>query len=259
MGEEGPGKPPAPWVTIRPMAVLSLRVRHMADYFRQQFAQVTNPPIDPLREAIVMSLETCIGAEKNVFETAADHANRIILTSPVLSPLKFQGLKNTGRDDYRHQILSMAFDPAIGLQQAIINLCDAAEQAMRDGVVMVILSDREVNEDQLLIPAAMATGAVHQRLVQTGLRTNGNILVETGAARDAHQFAVLIGFGATAVFPWLAYDVLTDLHRSGELLGDPLKSQQNFRRPPLKIKMGIHRCSGVRSEAVGLQRSGNCL
>src|SRR5690606_2915044 len=98
-----------------PMAVLSLRVRHMADYFRQQFAQMTNPPIDPLREAIVMSLETCIGAEKNVFETAADHANRIILTSPVLSPLKYQGLKNTGRDDYRHQTLSMAFDPAIGL------------------------------------------------------------------------------------------------------------------------------------------------
>lgn len=247
-----------------PMAVLSLRVRHMADYFRQQFAQVTNPPIDPLREAIVMSLETCIGSEKNVFETAADHANRIILTSPVLSPLKFHGLKTTGRDDYRHQTFSMAFAPAVGLQQAIINLCDEAEQAMRDGVVMVILSDREVTEDQLLIPAAMATGAVHQRLVQTGLRTNGNILVETGAARDAHQFAVLIGFGATAVFPWLAYDVLTDLHRSGELLGDPLKSQQNFRKAITKgllkvmSKMGISTVASYRGsqlfEAVGLSK-----
>src|SRR5690606_39708729 len=113
-------------------------------------------------------------------------------------------------------------------------------------------------------PAAMATGAVHQRLVQTGLRTNGNILVETGAARDLHQFAVLIGFGATAVFPWLAFDVLTDLHRSGELLGDPLKSQHNFRKAITKgllkvmSKMGISTVASYRGsqlfEAVGLSK-----
>ncbi|WP_430460401.1 glutamate synthase large subunit [Thalassolituus sp. LLYu03] len=247
-----------------PMAVLSQRVRHMADYFRQQFAQVTNPPIDPLREAIVMSLETCIGAEKNVFESSADHANRIILTSPVLSPLKFQGLQTTGLEAFRCVTLSMAFDPAVGLKQAVTDLADKAEAAMRNGDVIVILSDREVREDQLLIPAAMATGAVHHRLVKTGLRTNGNIVVETGAARDAHQFAVLIGFGATAVYPWLAYDVLTDLHRSGELLGDPLKSQQNFRKAIrkglLKVmsKMGISTVASYRGsqlfEAVGLSK-----
>ncbi|MCD8522663.1 MAG: glutamate synthase large subunit [Saccharospirillaceae bacterium] len=247
-----------------PMAVLSQRVRHMADYFRQQFAQVTNPPIDPLREAIVMSLETCIGAEKNVFETGADHANRIILTSPVLSPLKFHGLKTTGLDAFSHTTLSLAFDPAVGLKQAIINLADQAEQAMRNGTVMIILSDRDVAENQWLIPAVMATGAVHHRLVKQGLRTNGNILVETGSARDAHQFAVLIGFGATAVYPWLAYDVLTDLHRTNELLGDPLKSQQNFRKAIrkglLKVmsKMGISTVASYRGsqlfEAVGLSK-----
>lgn len=247
-----------------PMAVLSQRVRHMADYFRQQFAQVTNPPIDPLREAIVMSLETCIGAEKNVFETGADHANRIILTSPVLSPLKFHGLKTTGLEAFSHTTLSLAFDPAVGLQQAVINLADQAEQAMRNGTVMIILSDRDVNDSQWVIPAVMATGAVHHRLVKQGLRTNGNIIVETGSARDAHQFAVLLGFGATAVYPWLAYDVLTDLHRTNELLGDPLKSQQNFRKAIrkglLKVmsKMGISTVASYRGsqlfEAVGLSK-----
>ncbi len=247
-----------------PMAVLSQRVRHMADYFRQQFAQVTNPPIDPLREAIVMSLETCVGAEKNVFETSPDHANRIILTSPVLSPLKFQGLKTTGLDAFSHTTLTMGFDPSVGLKQAVTNLADAAEKAIRDGVVILILSDRNVGDDQLIIPAAMATGAVHHRLVQTGLRTNGNIVVETGSARDAHQFAVLLGFGATAVYPWLAYDILTDLHRTNELLGDPLKSQQNYRKAIrkglLKVmsKMGISTVASYRGsqlfEAVGLSR-----
>ncbi|UTW47891.1 glutamate synthase large subunit [Bacterioplanoides sp. SCSIO 12839] len=247
-----------------PMAVLSQRVRHVADYFRQQFAQVTNPPIDPLRESIVMSLETCIGGEKNVFEESADHANRIILTSPVLSPLKFVGLTSNNSDAFKNIKLSMAFDPAVGLKQAIVDLADKAEQAVRDGNVVLILSDREVNENQMLIPAPMATGAVHHRLAQTGLRTNGNIVVETGAARDAHQFAVLLGFGATAVYPWLAYDVLTDLHRTNELLGDPLKSHQNFRKAIrkglLKIlsKMGISTIASYRGsqlfEAVGLSK-----
>ncbi|MFC3680544.1 glutamate synthase large subunit [Bacterioplanoides pacificum] len=247
-----------------PMAVLSQRVRHVADYFRQQFAQVTNPPIDPLRESIVMSLETCIGGEKNVFEESADHANRIILTSPVLSPLKFVGLTSNDREAFKNIKLSMAFDPAVGLQQAIIDLADQAEQAIRDGNVILILSDREVNEDQMLIPAPMATGAVHHRLAQKGLRTKGNIVVETGAARDAHQFAVLLGFGATAVYPWLSYDILTDLHRTNELLGDPLKSHQNYRKAIrkglLKImsKMGISTITSYRGsqlfEAVGLSK-----
>lgn len=247
-----------------PMAVLSQRVRHVADYFRQMFAQVTNPPIDPLRESIVMSLETCIGAEKNVFEETPDHANRVILTSPVLSPLKFVGLKDTGRDEFRTNTLSMAYPAGTSLKDAIVALADKAEAAIRNGDVILILSDRDVAEGQSLIPAPMATGAVHHRLSQKGLRTNGNIVVETGSARDAHHFAVLLGFGATAVYPWLAYDILTDLHRSGEVLGDPLKSQANYRKAIrkglLKVmsKMGISTITSYRGsqlfEAIGLSK-----
>jgi len=247
-----------------PMAVLSQRVRHVADYFRQMFAQVTNPPIDPLRESIVMSLETCIGAEKNVFEETPDHANRVILTSPVLSPLKFVGLKDTGRDAFRTNTLSMAYPAGTSLKDAIVALADKAEAAIRSGDVILILSDREVAEGQSLIPAPMATGAVHHRLSQKGLRTNGNIVVETGSARDAHHFAVLLGFGATAVYPWLSYDILTDLHRSGEVLGDPLKSQANYRKAIrkglLKVmsKMGISTITSYRGsqlfEAIGLSK-----
>ncbi len=245
-----------------PMAVLSLKVRHVADYFRQQFAQVTNPPIDPLREAIVMSLETCIGAEKNVFEQTADHAKRIILTSPILSPLKFIGLKNADSAEFRHLTLSMAFSPERGLEDAITDLADKAEKAIADGYVVLILSDKAVEKNQLVIPSVMATGAVHHRLAQKGLRTNGNIIVETGDARDSHHFAVLLGFGATAVYPWLSYAVLTDLHRTGELLGDPLKSEQNYRKAIRKglhkimSKMGISTVTSYRGsqlfEAVGL-------
>ena len=247
-----------------PMAVLSQRVRHAADYFRQQFAQVTNPPIDPLREAIVMSLETCIGAEKNVFDESSDHAKRVILNSPVLSPLKFLGLHNQDSAEFPLKTLSLAYPQGGSLQQAIVALADAAEAAIRAGDVVLVLSDRQVEENQCLIPAVMATGAVHHRLVQRGLRTRGNIVVETGSARDAHQFAVLIGFGATAVYPWLAYDVITDLHRSGQLLGDPNKTQKNFRKAVrkglLKIlsKMGISTIASYRGsqlfEAIGLDQ-----
>lgn len=245
-----------------PMAVLSQKVRPVTDYFRQMFAQVTNPPIDPLREAIVMSLETCIGGEKNVFEESADHARRIILTSPVLSPMKFNGLKTTGKKEFSFSVISLAFEPTLGLQAAVKSIADQAEAAVREGTVVLILSDRQVEEGQLVVPAAMATGAVHHRLVKKSLRCDCNIVVETGDARDAHHFSVLIGFGATAVYPWLAYEVLADMHRSGELLGDPMKSNQNYRKGIrkglLKImsKMGISTVTSYRGsqlfEAVGL-------
>jgi glutamate synthase (NADPH/NADH) large chain len=247
-----------------PMAVLSENSRHVADYFRQMFAQVTNPPIDPLREAIVMSLETCIGAEKNVFTENADHASRIVLTSPVLSPLKFNGLKNTGKEDFSFTTLSLAFAAETGLEQAIKNLIAQAESAIREGITILILSDREVAEGQLIIPSAMATGAVHHHLIKQSLRSDANIVVETGDARDGHHFAVLLGFGATAVYPWLTYEVLGDMHKKGELLGDPLVSNQNYRKAIrkglLKIlsKMGISTIASYRGsqlfEGIGLAK-----
>ena len=149
-----------------PMAVLSSKVRHVADYFRQKFAQVTNPAIDPLREAIVMSLETCLGAERNVFEETAEHADRIILTTPVLSPAKFLKIANNERPGFEVARIAMSYRPEQGLEQAIRRVCEEAEQAVRNGKVLLILSDKDLKEGELPVNALMATGAVHHHLVQ---------------------------------------------------------------------------------------------
>jgi glutamate synthase (NADPH/NADH) large chain len=246
----------------KPMAVLSGRVRSIYDYFRQQFAQVTNPPIDPLREAIVMSLQTCIGREKNVFEETPEHARRIVLKSPVLSASKFRRLRDMNIEGFESQTLDMQYDPAVGLKQAIVDLCAQAEAAARNGKVILILSDAYIKQGKLPIHAAMATGAVNQHLVSKGLRTSANLVVETATARDSHHFAVLFGFGATAVYPYLAYRVLNDLCRTGEIAGEPLQAHESYRKGInkglMKIlsKMGISTIASYRSaqlfEAVGL-------
>ncbi|MDO3381041.1 glutamate synthase large subunit [Gilvimarinus algae] len=246
-----------------PMAVLSGKQRSLYDFFRQQFAQVTNPPIDPLREAIVMSLETCIGRELSVYEETEEHANRVILTSPVLSPAKFRALKNLGRDDYRAQTFSLSYDPEkTGLQQAILDLREQVAEAVKSGVVLVILSDMGLKRGLLPIHALLATGAVHHYLTNRGLRCDANIVVETGTARDSHQVAALIGYGATAVYPYLSYYVMNDLLNKGELLTDVDHAYKNYRKGLdkglLKIlsKMGISTITSYRGaqlfEAVGL-------
>ena len=245
-----------------PMAVLSRRVRSTYDYFRQQFAQVTNPPIDPLRESIVMSLETCLGAERNVFEETADHANRAILNTPVLSPAKWHTLMNLERSGFERQIIDLNYDESVGLEAAVRSIADQAEAAVRAGKVMLVLSDRHIAPGKLPAHASLAVGAVHHRLTEKGLRCDCNILVETATARDPHHFAVLIGFGATAVYPFLAYEVLADLIRSGEVLGDLHEVFKYYRKGIakglLKIlsKMGISTVASYRGaqlfEAVGL-------
>ena len=245
-----------------PMAVLSSKVRHVADYFRQKFAQVTNPPIDPLRETIVMSLETCLGAEQNVFEESPEHANRIILTTPVLSPAKFLKISNNDRPGFEVAKIALSYRPEEGLEQAVRRVCDEAEKVVRDGKVLLILSDKDLAQGDLPINALMATGAVHHHLVARGLRCDSNIIVETGWARDPHHFAVLFGFGATAVYPYLAYQILNDLIRTGEMLMDPIEAKNNYRKGInkglLKIlsKMGISTITSYRGaqlfEAIGL-------
>ena len=245
-----------------PMAVLSTEQRHIADYFRQQFAQVTNPPIDPLRESIVMSLETCLGMELNPFEETADHAERVILHSPILSAPKIDRLKAFEHPKYSRIQIDLAFDPSMGLKVAIESVCQQAVDAVRAGKTLVILSDRHVREDQWVVSATMATGAIHHRLIERGLRCSANIIVDTAEARDSHHFAVLFGFGATAVYPYLAYRVINSLVDSDELVGDPLALHQNYRKGInkglLKIlsKMGISTVASYRGaqlfEAVGL-------
>ena len=202
-----------------PFPVMSQRERSLFDYFRQQFAQVTNPPIDSLRENIVMSLETCFGQERNLFEEGADHAQRVVVNSPVLSESRFHQLVNLGESDseYKAVTISLAYDASVGLEAAIDTVVKQAEQAVSDGAVIVVLSDRGVAPEQLPIHALLATGAVHQRLIKAGLRCNANIVVETATARDSHHFAVLIGNGATAIYPYLAYATLNDLIHTNEI------------------------------------------
>src|SRR5690554_1173932 len=245
-----------------PMAVLSRRVRSPYDYFRQQFAQVTNPPIDPLREAIVMSLETCLGAERNVFEETADHANRAILTTPVISPAKWRTIMELDRPGFERHVIDLNYDESVGLEAAVRSFADQAEAAVKAGKVLLILSDRNIAPGKLPAHASLAVGAVHHRLVEKGLRCDCNILVETATARDPHHFGVLLGFGATAVYPYLAYEVLADLIRTGEVLGDVYEVFKYYRKGIskglLKIlsKMGISTVASYRGaqlfEAVGL-------
>ncbi|MCF9033521.1 glutamate synthase large subunit [Acinetobacter nectaris] len=245
-----------------PMAVLSKQVRHVSDYFRQQFAQVTNPPIDPLRESIVMSLETCLGREQSVFEQGPEHADRLIISSPVLSNSKMHQLRTLGRTGYEISEIDLNYEVSEGLQQAITRICEESAQAIRDGKTVLILSDKKIKEGYLPANAVLITGAVHHYLIQTGLRADANIIVETALARDPHQFAVILGFGATAIYPYLAYDVIHDLVAKGELLGDPIQAQNNFRKGIdkglLKVlsKMGISTVASYRGgqlfEAVGL-------
>ena len=246
-----------------PMAVLSRQERSLYDYFRQKFAQVTNPPIDPLRESIVMSLEVDLGPERNIFEQSVEHARRISLTSPVLSQAKFQTISALAEEGFHSVVIDTTYDPAdASLREVLEAVCSSAEAAVREGSSILILSDRNIAETRLPLHSLLVTGAVHHHLIRVGLRADCNLVVESGSARDSHHVACLLGFGATAVHPYLAYSVIEDLLARGELLGDPHLCQKNFRKGInkglLKImsKMGISAVNSYRGaqlfEAVGL-------
>jgi glutamate synthase (NADPH/NADH) large chain len=205
-----------------PMAVLSQQQRSLYDYFRQVFAQVTNPAIDPLREQIVMSLECQLGAESGVFDETAEGASRLLVDSPVLSEGKFKQMLALGAEnpDYAHQVIDLNYDPAeTKLQAAVEAVCERAVSAVRAGKVILVLSDRGVARDKLPIHALLATGAVQNRLINEGLRTDCNLIIETATARDPHHFACLIGYGASCVYPYLAYATLYDLRGRGQIPG----------------------------------------
>ena len=246
-----------------PMAVLSARERSLYDYFRQKFAQVTNPPIDPLREAIVMSLEVDLGGEANLFEETEAHARRVSLTSPILSQGKYESVLALNESDLKVQVLDATYNPEeTTLKDAIATLCQEAGAHVTGGASVLVLSDRSFGEDRVPIHSLLATGAVHNHLIANGLRADSNLIVESGSARDSHQFACLLGFGATAIYPYLAYSVLTQQLADGEILGAPSACYKNYRKGInkglLKImsKMGISAVNSYRGaqlfEAVGL-------
>jgi len=251
-----------------PLPVLSRKVRSLYDYFRQQFAQVTNPPIDPIREQIVMSLETCFGRERNMFEESPEHADRLLMNSPVLSITKYQQLISQTDKNYAHTRIDLNYsgtDSDTDLKSALENICDQAVAAVKSGTVILVLSDRDINNGRLPVHALLATGAVHHRLIREGLRCDANIVVETATARDPHHFAVLIGFGATAVHPYLAYACIQDMQRSSEITNDDCSVlMHNYRsginKGLFKVtsKMGISTISSYRGaqlfESVGLNQ-----
>ncbi len=244
-----------------PMAVLSKKVRSPFDYFRQQFAQVTNPPIDPLRERIVMSLQTNVGRESSLFDIGPQHAEQVLINSPVLSQAKLRQLLGPTMFADNHVFIDLNVDENVSLSAALEQICEQAEQAVNNGKFLLMLSDRYLVKGKLPVHALLATGAVHHHLVKTGQRCDANIIVETGVARDPHHYACLIGYGATMVYPYLVYQSLHDIGRRGNIH----KQQQlgrSYRRGVRKglfkvmSKMGISSISSYRGaqlfEIIGL-------
>jgi glutamate synthase (NADPH/NADH) large chain len=244
-----------------PMAVLSKKIRSPFDYFRQQFAQVTNPPIDSLRERIVMSLQTNIGRESSLFDIGPEHAEQICINSPILSQRKLRQLLSEDMHGNNHSFIDLNIDESLSLPAALEQICAEAVKAVDEGKLILLLSDRYLERGKVPVHALLATGAVHHHLVRKGLRCDVNIIVETGVARDPHHFACLIGYGATLIYPYLVYQSLHDIAQRGNLN----KQQQlgrNYRRGIRKglfkimSKMGISSVSSYRGaqlfEIVGL-------
>jgi glutamate synthase (NADPH/NADH) large chain len=198
-----------------PPAVLSKKPKHLSHYFKQLFAQVTNPPIDPIREEIVMSLVSLIGPNPNLLGLDSGGENmRLEVSQPVLTNEdleRIRNIENSSGGAFRTKTLRITF-PSIegesGMAVALGELCHAAEQAVRDGFNILILSDRPVDADNIPIPALLATSAVHHHLIRQGLRTDSGLVVETGAAIEVHHFATLAGYGAEAINPYLAFDTV---------------------------------------------------
>ena len=242
------------------LAVMSKMHRQIYDYFRQQFAQVTNPPIDSLRESSVMSLETCFGPELNVFEESSEHAKRLVTASPVLSYKKLQSILINPY--FKCDEIKLAYKKDDNLSSALKILQKKAVNSIKKGNTIIHLDESLPDKNSIPINALLAVGSVHQKLVELGLRSKANIIVTSSSARDTHQIACLIGFGATAVYPTLAYQTILDLTDRNELIGSPHENCARYRKGVnkglLKIisKMGISTISSYRGsqlfEIIGL-------
>ena len=242
------------------LAVMSKMHRQIYDYFRQQFAQVTNPPIDSLRESSVMSLETCFGPELNVFEESPEHAKRLVITSPVLSHKKLQSILINPY--FKCDEIKLAYKKDDDLKSALKLLQKKAVDSIKSGKTIIHLDESLPDKNSIPINSLLAVGCVHQKLVELGLRSKANIIVTSSSARDTHQIACLIGFGATAVYPTLAYQTILDLTERNELKGSPHENCARYRKGInkglLKIisKMGISTISSYRGsqlfEIIGL-------
>jgi glutamate synthase (NADPH/NADH) large chain len=193
-----------------PLSVLSDYNRPLTSYFKQLFAQVTNPPVDNIREKLVFSLETRLGVQRNLLTESPEHARQLVLDSPILSDEETAAIRDLDADGLSATTLDATFDPEVDLEAAVERLRADADAAAEEHDV-VVLSDRAAGPDRIPIPALLATGAVHHHLVRNGLRNHVGIVVESGDPRTVHQVATLVGYGAGAVNPYLAYRTIEDL------------------------------------------------
>jgi glutamate synthase (NADPH/NADH) large chain len=209
--------------TDTPISALSDKSKLLYTYFKQNFAQVTNPPIDPIREESVMSLVSFIGPRPNLFDLEGlSTQKRLEVRQPILTNEDLEKIRAIGdiaSNPFKTETLDITYPAdmgAAGMEQALNALCDAAETAVRGEFNIIILSDRLVAADRIAIPALLATAAVHHHLIRKGLRTSSGLVVETGEAREMHHFACLAGYGAEAINPYLAFETLAALHAEGE-------------------------------------------
>jgi glutamate synthase (NADPH/NADH) large chain len=196
------------------LACLSDQPRMLYDYFKQSFAQVTNPPLDSDKEYIVMSLECYIGPERNLLTATPEHCHRLLIQHPVLSNEDLAQLKEMNHRGWKTKVIEAVFERSGGdkaMNAAIDRICAETTQAIKDGYSLVILSDRSMDYGKIAIPALLAIGAVHHHLVKTNSRTAIGLILETGEAREVHHHAMLIGYGADAINPYLAFETLWDL------------------------------------------------
>jgi glutamate synthase domain-containing protein 2/glutamate synthase domain-containing protein 1/glutamate synthase domain-containing protein 3 len=200
------------------LAVLSDQAPPLFSYFKQLFAQVTNPPIDPIREEIVMSLATSLGTERNLFDETPEHAHKLILSQPILLNRELETLRHVAHDLFAARTIDITWpvaSGAAGMQEALERVCREAHDAIADGVNIIILSDRRLNRLQAPIPSLLAVSSVHHHLVREGTRLRAGIILESGEPREVHHFATLIGFGASAINPYLMLETLDELVYKG--------------------------------------------
>ncbi len=248
------------------LAVLSTRPRRLTRYFHQMFAQVTNPPVDPIRERSVMSLRIHLGRRGPLLVEEPAHAHLVELNSPVLSDGELEAIVGSDDPAFRAVWIRTTWrvsDGSAGMKPALEEICERAATAVDEGASIIVLSDRETDRENAPIPAVLATGAIHQHLIRKGVRGRVSILVVSGETRDEHDLACLIAFGASAVNPYLAIDRVIDIARDDGV--DPVTAQENYRRSLenglLKImsKMGICTLSAYRGselfEVIGLSES----
>ena len=203
-----------------PLACVSDRPQPLFHYFKQQFAQVTNPPIDPIREQLVMSLTSYLGAEGNLLAETPEHAHTLKLDQPILTNHDLEKLRRVSLGDFLAATLQMTFradSGGSGLERALLGLCRRASRAIKDGYTVLILSDRGLDEEHAPIPSLLALSAVHHQLVREGSRTQVCLILETGEPREVMHFCLLLGYGASAVNPYLAIETLEHLEREGRL------------------------------------------